>query len=146
MKKSGKTFSTVFLFPGKTDSFFYLISVLQAFGSILLINTINQKSYQISTPSEFLFKAKDTNRVAMVIPAHNEEKLIQRTLSNIPEAIDKIYVVNDASRDRTIKKVKEMIGNVKQSEKPILPESLEKRKNEVLEEIKKDVGILYKEE
>lgn len=41
------------------------------------------------------------HRVALVIPAHNEERLIARTLANVPDFIDSIIVVDDASTDRT---------------------------------------------
>lgn len=37
--------------------------------------------------------------VALVIPAYNEERLIGPTLDNVPEIVDKIYVVDDASTD-----------------------------------------------
>ncbi len=38
-------------------------------------------------------------KISLVIPAYNEEKLIQPTLENVPVNIDKIYVVDDASKD-----------------------------------------------
>ena len=40
-------------------------------------------------------------RVAAVIPARNEERLIGRTIWPVPEIIDTIYVVDDGSQDRT---------------------------------------------
>lgn len=40
-------------------------------------------------------------RVAVVIPAYNEQRLIGRTLSQIPEFVDRVIVVDDASRDDT---------------------------------------------
>jgi glycosyltransferase involved in cell wall biosynthesis len=38
-------------------------------------------------------------RIALVIPAYNEEKLIGKTLQHIPETIDRIYVIDDCSPD-----------------------------------------------
>jgi glycosyltransferase involved in cell wall biosynthesis len=40
-------------------------------------------------------------RVAVVVPAYDEEKLIGATLATIPAFVDKVYVVDDASRDGT---------------------------------------------
>jgi glycosyltransferase involved in cell wall biosynthesis len=40
------------------------------------------------------------NKIALVIPAYNEEKLIKPTLENVPDIIDRIYVVDDKSPDK----------------------------------------------
>jgi glycosyltransferase involved in cell wall biosynthesis len=45
--------------------------------------------------------------IGVVIPAYNEEKLILKTLSGIPDYVDKIIVVNDNSGDRTAEIVRE---------------------------------------
>jgi glycosyltransferase involved in cell wall biosynthesis len=45
-----------------------------------------------------LFKAY---RIGVVVPAYNEEILIQETIEGIPDYVDKIYVINDCSSDRT---------------------------------------------
>lgn len=39
-------------------------------------------------------------RIALVIPAYNEEKLIRSTLQAVPPFIDRVYVVDDLSPDR----------------------------------------------
>jgi len=39
--------------------------------------------------------------VAVVVPAHNEAKLVGSTVASIPAFVDQIYVVDDASSDET---------------------------------------------
>jgi len=46
-------------------------------------------------------------RVAVVVPAYNEELLIGETLSGLPDFVAKVYVVNDCSKDRTQEVVEE---------------------------------------
>ena len=43
----------------------------------------------------------DGKRVAVVVPAHDEERLIETTLAGIPGFVDHVIVVDDASRDGT---------------------------------------------
>ena len=40
-------------------------------------------------------------RVAVIVPAHNEESLVGTTIAGIPSFVDRIYVVDDASSDGT---------------------------------------------
>ncbi len=49
-----------------------------------------------------------TKKVSLVIPAYNESKLIKPTLQHVPECIDKIYVVDDASTDQMEKVVRDL--------------------------------------
>lgn len=51
--------------------------------------------------------------IAVVIPAYNEEKLIQKTIKSIPNYVDKIYAVNDRSTDATLEKMKELVTDEK---------------------------------
>ncbi|UCG69421.1 MAG: glycosyltransferase [Thermoplasmata archaeon] len=51
--------------------------------------------------------------IAIIIPAYNEEKLIGKTLSNIPPFADKIIVVDDARSDSTGKSAYSFKGKLK---------------------------------
>ena len=48
-------------------------------------------------------------KIGVSIPAYNEEKLIDKTVNEIPDFVDRIYVVDDASTDGTERKVKEIM-------------------------------------
>jgi len=55
-----------------------------------------------------MYKGK---KISLVIPAYNESKLIIPTLENIPEVIDKVYVVDDCSTDNMADVVRESSKN-----------------------------------
>lgn len=48
------------------------------------------------------------HRVSVVIPAHNEELLIERVVTGIPSFVDHIIVVDDTSTDGTAEKLREL--------------------------------------
>lgn len=47
-------------------------------------------------------------RVAVAIPAYNEEKLIAKTIATMPDFVDCIIVTNDGSKDRTLQVLREL--------------------------------------
>jgi glycosyltransferase involved in cell wall biosynthesis len=49
------------------------------------------------------------NKIAVVVPAYNEEELIQETMSGIPDYVDRIYVINDGSTDRTEEIIRNLV-------------------------------------
>ena len=55
--------------------------------------------------------------IAVVVPAYNEELLIADTLSSIPALVDRIYAVNDASKDKT----QEIIEEISQKDPRVVP-------------------------
>ena len=50
--------------------------------------------YQDHTPS-----TSSGQRIAVVVPAYNEEILISRVIETMPDYVDRIVVVDDASED-----------------------------------------------
>ena len=56
--------------------------------------------------------------ISVVIPAYNEEKLIEKTINSVPEFVDKIVIANDASKDKTRNKVEKVMK--KNSRKMVL--------------------------
>ena len=46
-------------------------------------------------------------KIALVIPARNEERLIGPTLEGVPQTIDRVYVIDDGSQDSTAEIVTE---------------------------------------
>jgi glycosyltransferase involved in cell wall biosynthesis len=47
-------------------------------------------------------------KVAIIIPSYNEERLIGKTISTLPEFVDYIIPINDASKDDTLKILNEI--------------------------------------
>ena len=47
--------------------------------------------------------------ISLVIPAHNEQRLIKPTLESVPKIVDKVYVIDDASTDNTADVIREII-------------------------------------
>src|ERR671914_1353630 len=50
----------------------------------------------------------DGKRVAVVVPAHDEERLIATTVAGIPDFVDRVLVVDDGSTDGTAQAVREL--------------------------------------
>ncbi|HVV67008.1 MAG TPA: glycosyltransferase family 2 protein, partial [Candidatus Saccharimonadales bacterium] len=47
-------------------------------------------------------------RVAAILPCYNEEKLIEKTITTLPDFVDHIIAVDDNSTDDTLKIIKEL--------------------------------------
>jgi len=48
----------------------------------------------------------DGKRVAVVIPAYNEEQLLASTVEGVTDFVDRIYIVDDRSKDATVERAK----------------------------------------
>lgn len=46
------------------------------------------------------------HRIAVIVPAYNEELLILDTLETIPDFVDRVFVVDDCSKDATLEKAR----------------------------------------
>lgn len=51
----------------------------------------------------------EKKKIAVVIPAYNEERLIVNVIRTVPDYVDAIYVVDDASIDGTSQKIRSLI-------------------------------------
>lgn len=56
------------------------------------------------------------HKIGVVVPAYNEERLISETLKGIPSFVDRIYVVDDGSTDKTA----EIVGELQKRDRRIL--------------------------
>lgn len=60
--------------------------------------------------------------VAVVVPAHNEERFVGRVIEGLPEFVDKAYVVDDCSTDETWTAIREAAARVNEPESVVLVE------------------------
>src|SRR5512139_579014 len=51
----------------------------------------------------------EDKKIAVVIPAYNEERLIERTVNGIPACVDKIVIVDDCSVDETVARASDLL-------------------------------------
>jgi len=62
------------------------------------------------------------SRIAVIVPAYNEELLIEKTINSIPDKVEKIIIINDCSKDRT----GTIVENLSKSNNKIILINLEK--------------------
>ena len=60
-----------------------------------------------------MYKGK---KVAVVIPAYNEQRLIKPTLEHVPKTVDHVYVIDDCSTDNMCEVIKAIIKKDKRIE------------------------------
>jgi glycosyltransferase involved in cell wall biosynthesis len=59
----------------------------------------------------------NNNTIAVIVPAYNEENLISDTLQSIPPFVDRIYAIDDGSKDKTL----EIIRSLATQDSRIIP-------------------------
>jgi len=52
----------------------------------------------------------EEKKIGVVVPAHNEEKLITRVIDTMPDFVDAIYIVDDVSTDDTAQVIRDHIA------------------------------------
>jgi len=60
---------------------------------------------------KFCSKMYKQKNISVLIPAHNEEKLIEKTIQSVPDFVDRIVVTNDFSTDKTREIVQGLMNN-----------------------------------
>jgi len=59
----------------------------------------------------------EDKKIAVIMPAYNEELLIEKSIDSVPSEVSKIIVINDLSKDQT----KEIVENkIKSNQKIVL--------------------------
>src|SRR6056300_637346 len=59
----------------------------------------------------------EDKKIAVIMPAYNEELLIEKSIDSVPNEVNKIIVINDLSKDQT----KEIVENkIKSNQKIVL--------------------------
>ncbi len=66
------------------------------------------KARKIDRESDYAYLSM--YRIGVVVPAYNEELLLEETVQGIPSYVSRIYVVDDCSRDRTSEILRKLIG------------------------------------
>jgi glycosyltransferase involved in cell wall biosynthesis len=87
------------------------ISQISLFSMRSLINSAQRcdvKVLHIDIQEEHEASLFRAYKIGVVVPAYNEERLIQETIESIPAYVDKIYVINDGSTDRTAEIINSM--------------------------------------
>lgn len=64
----------------------------------------------------------ESKRIAVVVPAYNEQRLIARVIETMPEFVDKIYVVDDCSQDDTCRIVRDLMDDPRFADQLVLVE------------------------
>jgi len=68
----------------------------------------NLKVKYLNFEEELNFNQLNDFNIGVVVPAYNEEQLIEETINGIPKYVKKIYLIDDCSTDNTPEIVKRM--------------------------------------